>query len=354
MHQTQRISERRKLPSLCWVNKSCKIQVWNTPRQWNAMGKASVKRPRSEKSSHWHKFQRRNAPGLHSDGYAKVQAIHIIGGHTSRDLWPELASLHPNAGVQDDPRGGSSWRDQTEAWELWVIFILGITFIHGDGIPIKKLFSEEGGTSQSNPKRNNPSLDYRRGAHPIYRQALITAINGALIGTVTHDCQSPVKDWRVERRFGNRRKRRFSTARVGFAFKGSNSWVQWGVDAWITALGINGWLGIPIDSEDLTSKDLLKSFESDHIRRRWESRVPSAGKAASLASARSAQDRFALFRAASHLVIDAASHPRDWQPRLTLRINAASHLLIDAASHQEDRVPICDWRRVSSKGLSRI
>jgi len=60
--------------------------------------------------------------------------------------------------------------------------------------PYQETLSEGDGTSQSNPKRNNPSLDYRRGVHPIYRQALITAINGALIGTVAHDCQSPVKD----------------------------------------------------------------------------------------------------------------------------------------------------------------
>jgi len=61
-----------------------------------------------------------------------------------------------------------------------------------------------------------------REAHPIYRQSLATAINGASIGTVAHNCQSPIKNERVERRFGNRRERRFSTACVGFAFKGIN------------------------------------------------------------------------------------------------------------------------------------
>jgi len=51
----------------------------------------------------------------------------------------------------------------------------------------------------------------------------MTVINGASIGTVAHDCQSPIKDWRVERCFGNRRERRFATASVGFAFKGINA-----------------------------------------------------------------------------------------------------------------------------------
>ena len=148
---------------------------------------------------------------------------------------------------------------------------------------------------------------------PIYRQSLITVINGASIGTVAHDCRSPIEDWRVESCFGNRRERRFSTASVGFAFKGINAWVQWGIDAWTTALGSNGWPDFPIDSEDLTFKDLLESFKSGRIKRRWESRVPSENNTASLASARSASflvRQIRVIQSRVFLRIDAASHQK--------------------------------------------
>jgi len=105
--------------------------------------------------------------------------------------------------------------------ELWVIFIRRVTFTHEDGSLLETL--KKAGLLRAILRENNPSLDYEREAHPIYRRSSTTAINGASIGTVAHNCQSPIKHGRVERRFGNRRERRFSTARVSFTFKGINA-----------------------------------------------------------------------------------------------------------------------------------
>ena len=49
---------------------------------------------------------------------------------------------------------------------------------------------------RANQRKNSPrsGLLKRKRVSPIYRQTLITVINGASIRTVAHDCQSPMED----------------------------------------------------------------------------------------------------------------------------------------------------------------